>query len=346
MRIGGDLLPQSPIAPADSSSFLSSHPPLVSGDHRFYVGISYSLDENKVNDTTSTTVRVPFEQGSVIVNEIMYDPLTSQNEWLELYHRGSQPLDIASWKFSDRPTTSGSISTFTITTQSRIIQPGDFVVIAAESSVLQLNTNLQSTLANFHLFILNRSGGFSLGNDGDAVILKDFTDKTIDSVSYSPVWHHPDIVDSKGRSLERINPKLESNDARNWSTATGAVGGSPGKANSIITTGLPVNASLTISPNPFSPDGDGFEDFCSIGYNLPASTSLIRIRIYDIRGRLIRTLANAEFSGARGEVIWNGLDDNKQRARIGPYVVLIDALDSKGGEVYSAKAVAVVAAKL
>ncbi|MBI3005282.1 MAG: lamin tail domain-containing protein [Ignavibacteriales bacterium] len=334
------------IAPSDSSAFFATHPPLPSGDHRFYAAVSYAQDENASNDTVSATVRVPFEKGSVVVNEIMYDPLTNQNEWIELYHRGSQPVNIINWKFSDRPTASGGINTFTITTQSRVIQPGDFVVVAAESSIFMLYPHLQSTINNFQLFILNRAGGFSLGNDGDDIILKDLTNATIDSVSYSPAWHHPDVADTKGRSLERINPNLESNDTRNWSTATTAAGGSPGKPNTIITTGLPSTTSLSISPNPFSPDGDGFEDFCSVKYNLPASTSLIRIRIYDIRGRLIRTLANAEFSGAAGEVIWDGLDDSKQRARIGPYVVLIEALDSEGGTVHTAKAVAVVATKL
>ena len=70
------------------------------------------------------------------------------------------------------------------------------------------------------------------------------------------------------------------------------------------------------------------------------------MRIFDIKGRLIRTLANGELSGPQSQIIWDGLDDGKQRVRIGPYVVLIEALDSQGGAVYSAKAVAVVAARL
>ena len=45
-----------------------------------------------------------------------------------------------------------------------------------------------------HVFILNRTAGFSLNND-DALILKDLTGETIDSVAYSFNWHHPDVVD-------------------------------------------------------------------------------------------------------------------------------------------------------
>ena len=334
------------LSAGDSALFSYTWDTAPSGESFVFIAVSYGLDLRTANNTALISVQVGYESRELIVNEIMYDPLTNQNEWIELYHRGTSPVDIANWKFSDRPTTSGSVNSFTITTQSTIIQPGDFVVVAAESSILQLFPNLQSTISNLQLFILNRSGGFSLGNEGDDVVLKDLTDATIDSTSYSPSWHHPDVTDTKGRSVERISPNLDSNDPRNWSTATGAAGGSPGKSNSILTTSLPSSASLSISPNPFSPDGDGFEDFCSITYNLPSSTSLIHLRIFDIRGRLIRTLANTELSGPQGEIIWDGLDDGKQRARIGPYIVLIEALDSQGGAVHSTKAVAVVAAKL
>ncbi|MBF8248404.1 MAG: LTD domain-containing protein, partial [Bacteroidetes bacterium] len=334
-----------PILASDSASLSALHSALPAGNHRFYASVSYLQDENNANDTLSITVGVASLKGALVVNEIMYDPLSNQNEWIELQNRSSSPIDLAGWKFSDRPTTSGS-NTFIITAQTRIAQPGDFVVVVAESTVLQLYPNLISPTPNLHLFILNRSGGLSLGNDGDDIILKDLTGKVIDSVAYLPAWHHPDVTDTKGRSLERINPNLDTNDPRNWSTATGFLGGSPGGSNTIFTRTLSVSASLSISPNPFSPDGDGFEDFCSISYDLPSSTSLIHLRIYDIKGRLIRTLANAEFSGAKGSVIWDGLDNGKQRARIGPYVVFIEALDGQGGTVHSAKAVVVVATRL
>jgi len=338
-------VPGNLLAPSDSTSVNAIHPPLGAGDHHFLAVISYSQDGNPSNDTASASVSIGAEKKVLIINEIMFDPLPGQNEWVEFYHRGSIPVDIARWKFTDRPTASG-VNTFIITANSKIVQPGDFVVVAAETSILSIFPYLRSPSANTHLFILNRSGGFSLNNDGDDVVLLDATGRTIDSVSYSPTWHHPDVTDTKGRSLERINPNLDSNDRRNWSTSPVAAGGTPGRANAIYTTSLPSNASISISPNPFSPDGDGFEDFCIIRYTLPLTTSLIRISIFDIKGRLLRTLANSELSGPQGEIIWDGLDDAKQRVRIGPYVAFIEAIDSQGGTIATARAVAVVATRL
>ncbi|MCX6133235.1 MAG: lamin tail domain-containing protein [Ignavibacteriales bacterium] len=300
----------------------------------------------RLDDVSVTThVDIPeTEPRAIVVNEIMYDPVTGQNEWIELFHRGSVPIDIARWKIYDRPTSSGSTST-TITSSSAVIQPHDFVVIAADSTILSRFEYLARPAPGVLLFILNRSGGLGLNNDGDDVVVRDALGRTIDSVSYSPDWHHPDLTDPKGRSLERVNPDLASNDRRNWSSSSAPSGGTPGKINGIFTNSLPSNASLSISPNPFSPDGDGFEDFCIIRYSLPLTTSVIRVSIFDTKGRLVRTLANGELSGSQGAIVWDGLDDTKQRARIGPYVVLVESIDGQAGILATAKAVAVVGAK-
>jgi hypothetical protein len=282
--------------------------------------------------------------GDVLVNEFMYEPLDGQNEWLELLNRSSQPIDISQWTFNDKATSSG-VNSFVITNKTSIVKSGEYMIVAADSSIFQLFPNLIRSDSGIHIVVLNRSGGFSLNNDGDAVVLKDLTGRTIDSVAYFPGWHHPDVVDTRGRSLERINPNIDSNDPRNWSTCTNLLGGTPGKVNSIFTTSTASGTKISISPNPFSPDGDGFEDFCIIHYNLPMIISTLNVRIYDIKGRIIRTLVNGEVVGTQGEIIWNGLDDYKQRARIGVYVVYLEATDRSSGRIERAKTVAVVAAK-
>jgi len=189
-------------------------------------------------------------------------------------------------------------------------------------------------------------GNLNLNNDGDDLVLKDASGRVIDSVAYSPAWHNPGVVDPTGRSLEKIRPLGSSNDSRNWSTCAHHVGGTPGRQNSIYTATVAVSARLTITPNPFSPDGDGREDFSLIQYEVPLQVSMVSVRIFDVKGRLVRRLANNEPSGAKGSVFWDGRDDERRKARIGLYIVLLEAIDDRGGVLETAKGVVVLAARL
>jgi hypothetical protein len=332
---------------AAGDSILVSEPfsQLASGVTNIIVIGDWWRDLNVRNNQASISLKISYVPRSLIINEIMYDPLSGQNEWFEIFNRSDQPIDIARWTFNDKPTLNNANS-FEISNQSITIKSREYVVIAADSSIFSVLQNTIQTDSITHIIILNRSGGFSFNNDGDVVVLKDLTGQTIDSVAYLPGWHHPDVVDTRGRSLERINPNIDSNDPRNWSTCTNILGGTPGHANSVVAPSIKSNSMISISPNPFSPDGDGFEDYCIIRYNLPMMTSILNLRIYDVKGRLIRALANGELAGSQGELVWDGFDDNKQRARIGVYVVFLEATDHSSGTVVTAKAAAVVATKL
>jgi hypothetical protein len=339
------LLPVTQLAPGDSihvaESFLQLPPGLIT----IFVQIDWWRDENIRNNRASVSLINGFESHSIIINEIMFDPFTGENEWIEVFNRSDQSIDLAQWKFHDRPTMN-SVNSFEIMNRSIVIKPGEYAVAAADSSFFKIFGHVLQQDPAVHICVLNHSSGFGLNNDGDIVVLQDPTGLTVDSVAYLSSWHHPDVADTKGRSLERINPNIDSNDPRNWSTCTNLLGGTPGKVNSIITTSSKTSSLISITPNPFSPDGDGFEDFCVIRYTLPAITSIVNIRIYDIKGRLVRTLANGELNGRQGEIVWNGYDDNIQRVRIGVYVIFLEATDQSTNSVMARKAVVVVAAKL
>jgi len=52
----------------------------------------------------------------------------------------------------------------------------------------------------------------------------------------------------------------------------------------------------------------------------------VQLRIYDVAGRLVRTLVDAEMPAGRDhEAIWNGLGDQDRRAGSGVYFYSLDA---------------------
>ena len=79
---------------------------------------------------------------------------------------------------------------------------------------------------------------------------------------------------------------------------------------------------------------------------LPASVNQVRIRIYDVAGRRIATLRNNHPMGREAFVVWDGMDDAGRRARVGPYVVLLEGIDTYENTVGAAKAAVVVARRL
>jgi hypothetical protein len=345
-RTVAELTHAGTLARGDSVIFSYHHVHPPSGEVEIQGHVLSEADGRLRNNMLSISLAIPYEENNIVINEILYDPLAGQNEWIELYHRGSASIDLKNWTIADRPTAAGSRIQITLSPSGEIIQPGDLIVLAADSSLLTLFPHLRDSLATVHVLVANRAGGLGLGNEGDDIVLYDHTGASIDSLSYSPSWHTPEVEDTRGRSLERINPDLSSTDRRNWGTSATGAGGSPGLRNTLFTLRLPERGTLTISPNPFSPDGDGFEEVTLIRYSLPEATAVVRIRIFDAGGRLIRTLADGEPAGSAGEVVWNGFDDGGRRARIGPHIVLLEASDSRGGSVTALKAVAVVATKL
>lgn len=282
----------------------------------------------------------PANKMDIVVNEIMYEPLTGYAEYIEIYNATLDSINIAGWKIIE-----GGGKTFLLSSKTFYLGSGKFFLIASDSSIFNLYPYLKET--EFKKFItITNSSDLSLSNSGDIIVLQDVFGNTVDSVAYNPKWHNPEIEDVKGRSLEKINPLLNSNDGRNWSTSVNQIGGTPLLQNSVFSKKLPSTSNVQVQPNPFSPDNDGFEDFTIISYQLPLETAKIRIRIFDSVGRLVRTLADNEPSSSSGSIIFNGLDDNKQPLRIGIYIVLIEAINQQSGVIEQIKAPIVVAKKL
>jgi hypothetical protein len=223
------------------------------------------------------------------------------------------------------------------------LHPGELLVLAADSTLLQQFPALASM--DPRLVVTLRGGRLSLNNDADAVVIHDALDVTIDSLLFSVTWHNPDLSDPGGRSLERISMLAPSNDPRNWNTSVDPSGGTPGMRNSISVASVPVASRLSCAPNPFSPDGDGLDDMVVIHYEMPLQTSIINLKIYDVRGRLIRRLASNEPGGPVGNIIWDGRDETGAVARIGMYIALLEAVNSSGA-IESAKGVLVLARRL
>ncbi|MBM4158254.1 MAG: hypothetical protein FJ216_05675 [Ignavibacteria bacterium] len=289
---------------------------------------------NRINSLSNIT---PALWNDIVINEIMYDPLTGNAEWVEIFNRTNNTIVLSGWRFSE----SNSFYNFFDSLKYKI-NPGAYFILSQDSTIYTRFPFLKDTA----LFNVVFNKNISLSNTGETVKITDPVNTIIDSVVYSPKWHNPNISDPKGISLERINPNFNSNDRYNWNSCANYLGGTPGTINSIYTENLSTNSKITVSPNPFSPDGDGFEDFTVINYTLTSKISQIRLKVYDVKGRLVRTLAGNQTSGSTGQIIFDGKDDGGQKLRIGIYILYLEAVNDQNGIIDQAKTTVVIATKL
>ena len=277
-----------------------------------------------------------YKRNDLVINELMFDPDIDNNEFIEFLNLSGKTINIGGWSITDETGNSLKLSH-----TSLLSPPNSYFLIAADSSVIK-----KYNLYNFPTKNILNASNLGLSNEGDLLLLKDLKGNIIDSLIYSSKWHNKNFTSTKNISLEKINPQLSGNLSSNWSSSANLIGATPGKQNSIYAVNLNNESNISVSPNPFSPDNDGFEDFTVINYRLTKTTSQVRIKIYDSRGRMVRTLVNNQASGQNGSIIFNGLDDNGNALRIGIYIIFLEALNDNSGTVENLKTVVVVARKL
>lgn len=298
--------------------------------------------------------------GALIINEILFAPRAddfderpNQVEYVELYNRARVPLTLNGLLLTDRPTEADVADTLRVG-RRRAVAPGGYAVVAAaptDARAVQ-QSQLAAAFPNAPLHPDSVAylpyGGASLGlrNDGDRVRLHRRDRTPVATVDYHPDWHAPSLAAPTGTALERISRTSAASAPDNWSSSPAADGGTPGAPNALALAPppeAPAAGGLRIRPNPFSIERDGAT---RIQFSLPKAPGLVRVRVYDARGRLVRTLESARLVGPSGELVWNGRDETGKRVRIGPYVVLFEAVRPDGGTSTQLKETVIVARPL
>ncbi|MFQ6673513.1 MAG: lamin tail domain-containing protein [Fidelibacterota bacterium] len=286
-------------------------PPLSPGIHDLEIAIHVPGDSNPLNDLAHYTITVRFTNRVLTINEFHYAPDPGISEFIEFVNRSPHNLQLDGWTFSDSDT--NAVRSF----PPQTVASGAYVVMAEDSSLLPF-------LPLNAVLLLPGNGFPNLNNEGDAIFLEDPSGQVMDSLVYTTGWGG-----TNGRSVEKLNPELESSGQANWGTSVATAKMTPGARNSIFFESLPSSGSLTLDPNPFSPDGDGHEDELRIAYHIPFDQAYLTILVFDSMGRTVRTLAKNLAVGSEGFITWNGVTDRSRQARIGLYVLKIVAVERK-----------------
>ena len=312
---------------------------------------------NSLSEATNS-LAYTIRDGFVVINEIMYDPLSNsddnlpdQAEYVELFNPTDYAVSLEGIVLHDAPDEEGEVRTIEpFSSQYKWIPPRSYFLIYSEDQTdvfteSKVAVYFEMTEASDQFTMRVDRSSLSLASSGDAVYLADSTGAVIDSVFYDESWQNPNVYDTDGIALERINPSGPGNESSNWSSSTHSSGGTPNMQNTIYQAPgvLPDGVGISFSPNPFSPDDDGFEDNLFINYTLDAPDYLLKVQIFDRYGRKVRELANGRQAGFQGSLIWDGLTDSNNSNRVGIYIVLFEAYNSATGKDVTFKKTVVLA---
>ena len=296
-----------------------------------------SVDLMKATPGTANSIdNIKKVSAGIVVNEIMFDTEASTPEYIEMYNFSPDTINPSHINVQINSNTPVPLSPV-----NKILPPGGYYVVASDSSLYTVFSSLSGDSA-----VYIPAGGLSLSNGGASLRLSNIYGEQLDSLFYLPKWYGKNSASTRNRAVEKINPALNGNDAMNWSGSADPQGGTPGRANSMYAVLTPSSSSLSVSPNPFSPDDDGYEDYTIISYNLANNSNLITIKIFDGSGREMRTLADNYPSSASGDIAFDGRDSGGRPLPLGIYIIYLEAHGTQSGFVQKLKTVVVSARKL
>ena len=233
-----------------------------------------------------------------ILSEFLCNPMGDlETEWIEIYNPTENAVNLTQYKIGD------ALGLRSISDTGLMLLSGEYIVLAEDP------VRFLAFYDDFEGTVISPDGWQTLNNYGGEVVrLADNDDLIVDSIYYEDGF--PD-----NRSRERyIDPSGKSY----WGGSFAPEGSTPGKPNTYYYPRAG-NIDLAVTPDPFSPDGDGFEDETTISYGMP-DADRFDLMIYDIAGRKVRTLL--ESCGAiPGGIVWDGRGDDGRILPVGIYII-------------------------
>ena len=297
-----------------------------------------------VGNATDIGISMPFglpeeaATGDIIINEVLTNPFAdSDADYVELYNRSDKLLDVgALWIGAGN----GDLPSQVVKAipDGYLLFPSQYVAIAKSRTL-----TLEQSTCPYPMQVVENAALPAYANDEGTVHLLGDSYHVIDRLHYTASMHHPLLTSTDGVALERIHPDAETQDERNWTSASENYGwGTPGYRNSQFSELAATDAEITVVPDVFSPDGDGNNDFAEIYCRFEEAGSCITIDLYNRAGQRVRRLAANEPVGFEARYRWDGTTDDHRAANSDIYLVHIQLWNPNGKRKSYRRTVAVV----
>jgi len=298
-------------------------------------GVQLSLCVLGVTDYSGKTMNpitlsFPFsflpEAGSVLINEVLFNPPTGGADFVELVNVSETPVSVHHLKLAARNDTLALKQIYGLSTSTRFLYPGHYLTCTKDPQLV-----IPFYISNDpETFCILKSFP-SYPDDAGTVVLLNDSMVVLDEFSYTAKMHSPFLANLDGVSLERISLDKPTSDRSNWTSAASSEGfATPGLPNSQTDINSEAKENILTEPQVFSPNGDGFNDQLIIRFSLDKPGYIANVRIFDVLGRPVKFLVKNQSLAQEGSWIWNGDSDSNHRLNLGVYIILVELFDREG----------------
>lgn len=300
----------------------------------YYVNISDSIRDcvgNMVAINTSFRFGIADSvvAGDIIINEILFNPLSGGSDFVEIYNNSDKLCDLKNLWVINKDEAGFVDDTYSIADISRLLLPGEYCAISEDTQFL-----IDNYYVPYAQNLYETSSLPSLADDIGNIFITDRFMNVLDSVYYTDDQHYKLLASDDGVSLERINFERSSSDLANWHSASETAGfATPGYKNSQFSDEIVTETTITLNPEVFSPDNDGVDDRLEIIYKLEQPGYTATIAVYSADGKFITYIANNEMLSMEGTLFWDGFDNGNNLCPVGIYVIYVEMFNLTGNKV-------------
>lgn len=264
----------------------------------------------------------------IVINEILYNPASGVPEFVEIYNRSLKAVNLSRLYLAKRKEDGQLDDPVALGDQPLILLAGGYASFTTEPQALCIYYDCRQP-DNIHKINLP-----ALTNGDGVIVLLGEGGQILDEFHYSDNMHVAIADNTRGVSLERLQPDGLTQDKYNWHSAAATVKyATPGYRNSQQLPAVETSGRLTVLPAIFSPDNDGLDDLATIRYNFPGPGYIINVTVFDAEGRPVRYLERNTLLPASGYMTWDGRGESNRELVTGIYIIFAEVFNA-GGRVW------------
>lgn len=266
------------------------------------------------------------EYGDVKFNEILFNPLPGDPDFIEFYNCSGKIIDVSKLQLIVVSETSDTSDLFRLANDARCIMPYSYYAITIDrNKILERFTEADPE------FVFQIKDLPSMPDDKGHLVLYNRELEKIDEVTYDEKMHSQLLRNVEGVALEKQSPEMESTATNGWHSAAESAGwGTPGAVNSVSSENIETSDLITFSSKRITPDSDGIDDILVITYNPGGTGNVFSATVYDESGSRVRKLTSNMLTNAEASLTWDATADDGSPVETGIYIILITTWDETG----------------